>query len=59
MLHLSKKIRLYFGVDILFDGQPPYLQDPSFAVSITGTETPADVFDSFGRRFYAGGRVKI
>jgi iron complex outermembrane recepter protein len=50
---------LYFGVDNLFDEQPPYLPNPPFAASITGTETQADVYDPFGRRFYAGLRVKF
>lgn len=50
---------LYFGVDNLFDEQPPYLPNPPFGNSITGTETQADVYDPFGRRFYAGLRVKF
>lgn len=49
---------LYMGVDNLFDEEPPYLPGPPFA-SITGTETQADVYDPFGRRFYAGLRVKF
>ena len=55
----EKKFSLYFGVDNLFDEQPPYLPSPPFTASITGTETQADVYDPFGRRFYAGIRVKI
>lgn len=50
---------LYMGVDNLFDEQPPYLPSPPFTASITGTETQADVYDPFGRRFYAGLRVKF
>lgn len=50
---------LYFGVDNLFDEQPPYLPNPPSGNSITGTETQADVYDPFGRRFYAGLRVKF
>ena len=49
---------LYTGVDNLFDEEPPYLPGPPFA-SVTGTETQADVYDPFGRRFYAGLRVKF
>ncbi len=55
----EKKFGLYFGVDNLFDEEPPYLPNPPFAASITGTETQADVYDPFGRRFYAGVRVKF
>lgn len=55
----DKKFSLYFGIDNLFDEQPPYLPNPPFAASITGTETQADVYDPFGRRFYAGVRFKI
>jgi outer membrane receptor protein involved in Fe transport len=55
----EKKFSLYFGIDNLFDEQPPYLPNPPFSASITGTETQADVYDPFGRRFYAGIRFKI
>ena len=53
------RFSFYAGVDNLFDEQPPYLPNPPFAASITGTETQADVYDPFGRRFYAGVRVKF
>jgi iron complex outermembrane recepter protein len=53
------RFSLYMGVDNIFDEQPPYLPNPPFAASITGTETQADVYDPFGRRFYAGLRVKF
>lgn len=52
------RFSLYTGVDNLFDEKPPYLPGPPFA-SVTGTETQADVYDPFGRRFYAGVRVKF
>jgi outer membrane receptor protein involved in Fe transport len=55
----EKKFSLYFGIDNLFDEQPPYLPNPPFSASIIGTETQADVYDPFGRRFYAGIRFKI
>lgn len=55
----EEQFALYFGVDNLFDEQPPYLPNPPFGNSITGTETQADVYDPFGRRFYAGLRVKF
>ena len=53
------RFSLYFGVDNLFDEKPPYLPNPPFGASPIGTETQADVYDPFGRRFYAGLRVKF
>ncbi|MEH3047046.1 TonB-dependent receptor domain-containing protein [Sphingomonas adhaesiva] len=55
----DKKFGFYVGVDNIFDKQPPYLPNPPFSNSITGTETQADVYDVFGRRFYAGIRAKF
>lgn len=46
----------YLGVDNLFDVAAPFLPS-GFASSITGTETAADTYDPFGRRFYAGVKV--
>jgi outer membrane receptor protein involved in Fe transport len=45
-------------VDNLFDKDPPFLPS-GFSSSITGTETAADVYDPFGRRFYAGAQVRF
>ena len=55
----DERFGFYMGVDNLFDEQPPYLPNPPFAASVTGTETQADVYDPFGRRFHAGFRVKF
>ena len=55
----KKLFSFYGGVDNLFDEQPPYLPNPPFSSSITGTETQADVYDPFGRRFYVGLRAKF
>ncbi len=54
----NKKFEFYVGVDNLFDKAPPFLPS-GFASSVTGTETAADTYDPFGRRFYAGARVKF
>jgi iron complex outermembrane recepter protein len=55
----ERKLGFYVGVDNLFNEQPPYLPNPPFANSITGTETQADTYDPYGRRFYAGVRVNF
>ena len=55
----ERKFGFYVGVDNLFNAQPPYLPSPPFTNSITGTETQADTYDPYGRRFYIGLRIKI
>lgn len=54
----AKQFEFYVGVDNLFDKKPPFLPS-GFASSVTGTETAADTYDPFGRRFYAGARFKF
>lgn len=54
----DKNFEFYLGVDNLFDKDPPFIPS-GFASSVTGTETAADTYDPFGRRFYAGARVKF
>lgn len=49
-------LEFYMGVDNLFDVKAPFLPS-GFASNITGTETAADTYDPFGRRFYAGVKV--
>ena len=53
------RFEIFFGVNNLFDRKPPKLEDATFpeAANITGTETAADVYDPFGRRFYTGVQV--
>ncbi|QPQ55234.1 TonB-dependent receptor [Allosphingosinicella flava] len=53
----GNEFSLYGGVNNVFDKKPPFLPNPPFTASITGTETQADVYDPFGRRFYIGVRV--
>ncbi len=57
----DKRFELFVGVDNLFDRKPPVLEDGLYTggISITGTTTAADVYDPFGRRFYAGAQVKF
>ncbi len=55
----DKNFGLYAGVDNLFNSKPPFLPGTPFTVGITGTETAADVYDPFGRRFYVGASLKF
>lgn len=54
----KETFEFYVGVDNLFDRAPPFLPS-GFASNVTGTETAADTYDPFGRRFYAGARVRF
>jgi iron complex outermembrane recepter protein len=58
-LDQDKRFAFYLGVDNVFDTKPPYLPTTPFSGSPTGTETQADVYDPFGRRFYAGVQVRF
>ncbi|QXQ07823.1 TonB-dependent receptor [Sphingosinicellaceae bacterium] len=51
------QFEFFVGVSNVFDRKPPQLEDTVFYGNITGTETAADVYDPFGRRFYAGAQV--
>jgi hypothetical protein len=55
----KRQFGLYVGVDNLLDRKPPFLPGTPFTFSATGTETAADVYDPFGRRFYAGAQLKF
>ena len=54
-----QQFEFFVGVDNLFDRKPPVLEDGVFGNGsvVTGTTTAADVYDPFGRRFYAGFQV--
>lgn len=52
-----EQFEFFIGVDNLFDRKPPVLEDGLFNGSVTGTTTAADIYDPFGRRFYAGVQV--
>lgn len=55
----ERQYGFYLGVDNVFDRKPPFLPGTPFSASPTGTETAADVYDPFGRRFYAGVQVRF
>lgn len=54
----DNKFEFYLGVDNIFDVDAPFLPS-GFSSNITGTETAADTYDPFGRRFYAGFMAKF
>jgi outer membrane receptor protein involved in Fe transport len=53
----EKNFEFYFGVNNLFDKQPPVVTD--LANQWPGTNTVASTYDLLGRRFYAGARAKF
>ncbi len=53
----ERSFQFFVGVNNLFDRKPPKLEDTVFNGTITGTTTAADVYDPFGRRFYAGAQI--
>lgn len=56
---VADHFQLFLGVNNLFDRKPPKLEDTVFFGTITGTTTAADVYDPFGRRFYAGAQIRF
>ncbi|MDT0575162.1 TonB-dependent receptor [Croceicoccus sp. F390] len=48
----------YVGADNLLDNNAPNLLSGT-SFNVTGSDTAADVYDIFGRRFYAGARVRF
>jgi len=54
----GRSLEFYLGVDNVFNVKAPFIPS-GFASNITGTETAADTYDPFGRRFYAGVTVKF
>ena len=55
---ITKEFEVYFGIDNLLDHDAPNILSGSL-FNITGTDTAADVYDVFGRRGYAGIRVRL
>ena len=49
---------LFLGVDNLLDNDAPNIPN-SIPGNVTGADTAADVYDIFGRRYYAGVRVRM
>ncbi|MEP0393042.1 MAG: TonB-dependent receptor [Erythrobacter sp.] len=49
---------VYLGADNVFDNDAPNLLSGT-TFNVTGTDTAADVYDIFGRRYYAGVRLSF
>lgn len=54
----SRTYELFLGVDNALDNKAPVILQGS-AFNVTGSQTAADVYDIFGRRFYAGARLRF
>jgi len=54
--NLSDFMQLYVGADNLLDNKAPNLLSGT-TFNTTGTDTAADVYDVFGRRYYIGARM--
>ena len=55
---VSDAFEFYVGVDNLLDNDAPNILSGS-GFNVTGTDTAADVYDVFGRRYYAGVRPRL
>jgi outer membrane receptor protein involved in Fe transport len=53
------RFEFFVGVNNVFDRKPPKLVDGLYYGVPTGTTTAADVYDPFGRRFYAGAQLRF
>ncbi|MEO0440293.1 MAG: TonB-dependent receptor [Pseudomonadota bacterium] len=55
---VNDNFEFYFGVDNLLDNDAPNLLTGT-TFNVTGTDTAADVYDVFGRRYYTGVRMRF
>jgi iron complex outermembrane recepter protein len=56
--YAGDKFEFYVGVDNLLDKQAPNILS-GITGNVTGSDTAADVYDVFGRRYYAGVRLRF
>ena len=54
----ARQYELFLGVDNLLDNKAPNLLSAT-TFNTTGAQTAADVYDVFGRRYYAGVRLRF
>ena len=54
----SQAYELFIGVDNLLDNAAPHIPT-GIPSNVTGADTAADVYDIFGRRYYAGVRLRF
>lgn len=55
---VNDTMEVYIGADNLLDNDAPNLLSGT-SFNVTGTDTAADVYDIFGRRYYAGVRLRF
>lgn len=55
---ITEEFEFYFGVDNLLDNDAPNILSGT-TFNVTGTDTAADVYDVFGRRYYSGVRMRF
>lgn len=55
---VTDEFEFYMGIDNLLDNDAPNLLTGT-SFNVTGTDTAADVYDVFGRRFYTGVRLRF
>lgn len=53
---VSEKVEFYAGVDNVLDNDAPNILSGT-TFNVTGSDTAADVYDIFGRRYYGGVRL--
>ncbi|ASK90094.1 TonB-dependent receptor domain-containing protein [Sphingorhabdus sp. SMR4y] len=56
--YVTEKFEFYFGVDNLLDKDAPNILTGT-PFNVTGSDTAADVYDVFGRRYYTGVRLRF
>lgn len=56
--YASDEFELYVGIDNLLDNDAPNILS-GVTGNVTGADTAADVYDVFGRRYYAGVRLRL
>jgi len=56
--YATDELEIYMGVDNLLDTDAPNLLSNT-TFNVTGTDTAADVYDPFGRRFFFGARMRF
>jgi outer membrane receptor protein involved in Fe transport len=54
----TERFEFYLGADNLLNNDAPNILSGS-PFNVTGTDTAADVYDVFGRRFYVGARLRF
>ena len=55
---VNDELEVYFGVDNLLDTNAPNILTGT-TFNVTGSDTAADVYDVFGRRYFAGVRLNF